>query len=576
MTKNILIWKTIGLEQGNFQKLITENYFYWSNDTKFSSLNKEDLVFIIDINSSTFLYTKFIGNEGLTVENNETNETTTVYDSVSNEILEADGSRWKEFIKFKIIQKIEIKSKEWLQNFKYQSTNGTLYLYKNIPNKKTNSNNFKPSKTIISGEIPNQLLELELIKEASDAIKKSIEYANEFKEKKTTTKPMTDDNFLNQLDDANEIVDHIFENIKNFGFNFKKEEIANFYLSLKTKPFVILAGISGTGKTQLPRLFAEAVGMDRDKQVIQVPVRPDWTDASDLIGYTSLNNQFISKPLTDAILNANKEPDKPFFFILDEMNLARVEHYFADFLSIIETRSHKNGKIITDALITESQIKDANNKDKYQGLYWPENLYLIGTVNMDETTHPFSRKVLDRANSIEMNTVELDWISTNGNKVSALANFTNENLRGNYIGSVDLSKEDKEIVKDELTFLKEINDILKIADLHFAYRVRDEIIFYLLYAKKEDLLEVNQAMDFQLMQKILPRIHGSSIRTQKVLVGLINMFGNESYAENNPDMSHIQKNKLELIKKSDYPKTLEKLIFMIERFDEDRFTSFWV
>lgn len=385
---------------------------------------------------------------------------------------------------------------------------------------------------------------------------------------------------VNQISNLNvnmkNFIDNIESYIKSKGFNFKKEEIANFYLSLKTKPFVILAGISGTGKTQLPRLFAEAVGMDRDKQVIQVPVRPDWTDASDLIGYTSLNNQFISKPLTDAILNANKEPDKPFFFILDEMNLARVEHYFADFLSIIETRSHKNGKIITDALITESQIKDANNKDKYQGLYWPENLYLIGTVNMDETTHPFSRKVLDRANSIEMNTVELDWLPPSGNEKSALTNFSNKNLKGNYIGSGNLSDADKSMVKDELTFLKEINDILKIADLHFAYRVRDEIIFYLLYAKKEALLESKKAMDFQLMQKILPRIHGSSIRTQKVLVGLINMFGNESYAENNPDMSHIQKNKLELIKKSDYPKTLEKLIFMLERFDEDRFTSFWV
>jgi MoxR-like ATPase len=368
---------------------------------------------------------------------------------------------------------------------------------------------------------------------------------------------------------------HIESYINSKGFNFKREEIANFYLSLKTKPFVILAGISGTGKTQLPRLFAEAVGMSKE-QVIQVPVRPDWTDASDLIGYTALNGQFISKPLTDAILEAKEAPDKPFFFILDEMNLARVEHYFSDFLSIIETRTHKDGEIITDPIISESQIKDANNKAKFKGIYWPENLYLIGTVNMDETTHPFSRKVLDRANSIEMNTVELDWIEKQAETLNPLVDFTNNHLCGKFIGSKDLSDEDKIKTKNELNELKEINDILRIADLHFAYRVRDEIIFYATHAKNEGLLKENEALDFQFMQKILPRIHGSSIRTQKVLVGLINRFSSENLSLENPDMSTIQKNKESWFKKSKYPKSLEKLIFMLERFDEDRFTSFWV
>jgi MoxR-like ATPase len=371
------------------------------------------------------------------------------------------------------------------------------------------------------------------------------------------------------------IIEHIESYINSIGFNFKREEIANFYLSLKTKPFVILAGISGTGKTQLPRLFAEAVGMSKE-QVIQVPVRPDWTDASDLIGYTALNGKFISKPLTDAILKAKEFPNKPFFFILDEMNLARVEHYFSDFLSIIETRTHDDGKIITDLIITESQIKDAQNKEIFENLHWPENLYLIGTVNMDETTHPFSRKVLDRANSIEMNTVELDWLEKQSETLNPLVDFTNDHLCGKLIGSKDLSDEDKIKTNNELNELKEINDILRIADLHFAYRVRDEIIFYATHAKNEGLLKENEALDFQFMQKILPRIHGSSIRTQKVLVGLINRFSRENLSKENPDMSTIQKNKESWIKKSNYPKSLEKLIFMLERFDEDRFTSFWV
>jgi MoxR-like ATPase len=389
-----------------------------------------------------------------------------------------------------------------------------------------------------------------------------------------TKKPSTNNRNMNKLDKSS-ISSHIESFIKSKGFNFKREEIANFYLSLKTKPFVILAGISGTGKTQLPRLFAEAVGMSKE-QVIQVPVRPDWTDSSDLIGYTALNGQFISKPLTDAILKAKGAPKKPFFFILDEMNLARVEHYFSDFLSIIETRTHDDGKIITDPIITESQIKDAQNKEIFENLYWPENLYLIGTVNMDETTHPFSRKVLDRANSIEMNTVELDWLEKQTKDVDPLVDFTNEKLRGEYIGSKDLSETDKKDADKELNEIKEINEILRIADLHFAYRVRDEIIFYITYAKKEKLLDVSTALDFQFMQKILPRIHGSSIRTQKVLVGLINRFSGEKLSSENPDITYLQKNKKTLIEKSKYPKSLEKLIFMLERFEEDRFTSFWV
>lgn len=384
-------------------------------------------------------------------------------------------------------------------------------------------------------------------------------------------------NFAKTID-SNDMINHVFKYIQQKGFNFKKEEIANFYLSLKTKPFVILTGISGTGKTQLPRLFAEAVGMSKE-QVIQVPVRPDWTDSSDLIGYTSLNEKFISKPLTDAILEANKEENrlKPHFFILDEMNLARVEHYFADFLSVIETRSiNDNHQIITDPLISKSQIKDANYAAEFEGMYWPENLYLIGTVNMDETTHPFSRKVLDRANSIEMNTVELDWVEPGSNNISKLDNFSNSILKSQFIGSIDLDNSDKKSVSGDLELLKEVNNILKIADLHFAYRVRDEIIFYLLYARKEKLLKDSVAIDFQLMQKVLPRIHGSSIRTQKVLVGLINKLASQNYAFDYPDMSDISNNKEKIIEASLYPKSVTKLLFMLERFDEDRFTSFWI
>jgi MoxR-like ATPase len=555
MTKQVMIYEVKSSAAPNAKELFSKerNYFYWNNKF-FKNLELGDFVFVVNKTEDWVLFTSLDKTNIPTKKKNEK----TYFEDGNNEF-EVSG-KFNEFVRLKIIHQYA-PPKDW--SWKSLGSAEITYLFGERSSSNSIANRIKNIEQlldIINDEDPKNVLSNSL----NHFMK--LQKENPQKEESVSTKGQTE---------MHKTITHIESFIKSKGFNFKREEIANFYLSLKTKPFVILAGISGTGKTQLPRLFAEAVGMSKE-QVIQVPVRPDWTDASDLIGYTALNGQFISKPLTDAILKAKEFPNKPFFFILDEMNLARVEHYFSDFLSIIETRTHVDGKIITDPIITESQIKDANNKAQFEGIYWPENLYLIGTVNMDETTHPFSRKVLDRANSIEMNTVELDWLEKQAETLNPLVDFTNDHLCGKLIGSKDLSDEDKMKTKNELNELKEINDILRIADLHFAYRVRDEIIFYATHAKNEGLLKENEALDFQFMQKILPRIHGSSIRTQKVLVGLINRFSGGNLSIENPDMSIIQKNKESWFKKSKYPKSLEKLIFMLERFDEDRFTSFWV
>jgi hypothetical protein len=360
------------------------------------------------------------------------------------------------------------------------------------------------------------------------------------------------------------------------GFQYSYEEIANFFLSLKVKPFVILAGISGTGKTQLPRKFAEAVGMDKD-QVIQVPVRPDWTDGSDLLGYTGLDDEFKPKDLTIAIIKAQKGNHKPFFFILDEMNLARVEHYFSDFLSIIETREWTDGKgseIITDSILKKESLQNAKNGSEYSGLKWPPNLFLIGTVNMDETTHTFSRKVLDRANTIEMNEVDLDWPKEVKEKTVLPQKLNPLFLKTEYLSANDLSSEEKSKINEELQRLKHINEILKIADLHFAYRVRDEFAFYLMLNNRSRLLDEKIAFDFQLIQKVLPRIHGSSERVQKVLVKLLNFLEGQSFSEENVDLEYI----LKTIDPEElsYPRSSKKILYMLKRYEDDRFTSFWL
>ena len=386
--------------------------------------------------------------------------------------------------------------------------------------------------------------------------------------------------FANSLKVSNEtklnmkdLINHVHNYITNLGFQYQFEEVANFYLALRAKPFVILAGISGTGKTQLSRKFAAALGFSKE-QVIQLPVRPDWTDSSDLLGYTSLDGNFIPKDLTLAIQKATANPDKPYFFILDEMNLARVEHYFSDYLSVIETRERVGKEIKTDPILREEILKTAKNKNDFKEMGLPQNLYMIGTVNMDETTHAFSKKVLDRANSIEMNEVDLNWIRSNGNSTEKLNNISNEIFKTVYLTSKELNDANKESISEEMSLLQAINKILEKADLHFAYRVRDEIAFYLIINKSYNLIDNNIAFDFQVVQKILPRIHGSSERVQTVLVELLNLFEGKDFRSSNFEFS-------KLIEKIDmgnlkHKRASKKIIFMLKRFDDDRFTSFWL
>ena len=190
--------------------------------------------------------------------------------------------------------------------------------------------------------------------------------------------------------------------IQSKGFNYTGSLVENFYLGLKAKPFVILAGTSGTGKTRLVRLFAEAINAEYKL----VSVRPDWSDSSDLFGHVDLNQKFVPGAVIEFVKQAELNPTKPYFLCLDEMNLARVEYYMSDILSAIETRRFDGTRIITDP-IDVKYGNDSTAAGRYGNVILPGNLYIVGTVNMDETTFPFSKKVLDRANTIEFSYVDL-------------------------------------------------------------------------------------------------------------------------------------------------------------------------
>ena len=362
------------------------------------------------------------------------------------------------------------------------------------------------------------------------------------------------------------------------GFKFDDGLVENYYLSLKSKPFVILAGTSGTGKTRLVRLFAEAVGATtQNGRYLLVPVRPDWSDSTDLFGHVNLNGKFVAGKILDFIKAAKEDIGNSYFLCLDEMNLARVEYYLSDILSIIETRECTDGEIVTDPLITEDYYgADEAAKEKYGVLGIPENLFIIGTVNMDETTFPFSRKVLDRANTIEFSTVELlaDFDAADGQaEVIALDNTF---LKSNYVFFSQCAEE-SEFVDDICVELQEINKILESANAHVGYRVRDEIAFYMMNNKKAGLLDRNKAFDNEIMQKILPRIQGSSTSIKKMLCDLFKHCAGEyeSYQTENDDVSSKM---LKAIQKDNckYKESARKIAFMVRRFEEDGFTAYWL
>ena len=334
------------------------------------------------------------------------------------------------------------------------------------------------------------------------------------------------------------------------GFNYDGSMIENFYLGLKSKPFVILAGTSGTGKTRLVRLFAKAIKAEYKL----VSVRPDWSDSSDLFGHVDLNQKFVPGAIIDFVKQAELNPTKPYFLCLDEMNLARVEYYMSDILSAIETRRYESGMIITDPVVSSANYgNDTFSAGKYGKVILPGNLYIVGTVNMDETTFPFSKKVLDRANTIEFSYVDLLSMPSFSTATADKITVTNEFLVSKYITLNDCDAADREYIGSVCTTLSRINSILEIANVHIGYRVRDEIVFYMLNNREADLLDDKVAFDNQIMQKILPRIQGSGESIKTMLGELLKICESEKYEA-----------------------SAKKINFMIKRYEEDGFTSYWL
>ena len=350
----------------------------------------------------------------------------------------------------------------------------------------------------------------------------------------------------------------------------------NILTAIKTKPFILLAGISGTGKSRLVRTLAYKTCAKDELRTNPkkpgnfelIPVRPNWHDSSELMGYVSRINgeKYITTSFLQFIAKAWKNVDVPFLLCLDEMNLAPVEQYFAEYLSIIETRQVQGEKIGTDYIISKASFENhslysqlladlgLNENEFSEGISIPNNLVVIGTVNMDETTHSFSRKVLDRAMTFEMNNVDLTaGLDNTKNDWSYPETFiSSKEVIGDFTSGAEVVNEFAES-KKVIDFLINLNTELEGTPFKIAYRVRDEFLIYCYYASLNQTNSnwLTNALDEMTSMKILSRIEGDETKTGSVL-------------------SNLQR-----ILTADYKKSNAKLKEMEARLSTSGYTSFW-
>ena len=408
----------------------------------------------------------------------------------------------------------------------------------------------------ISGILEPYIHKKEFIEEFKNAIQ-SLE--NRYFKRETNKIKENEDRYYKKIIPV-DTINHIENYIKNQGYNYTYNQLSNLYLSLKTKPFTILAGISGTGKSKIIRLFADSINAD----YTLISIRPDWNDSTELLGYKNLDDKFIKGQLTKTILKAKQNKNKPHLICLDEMNLARVEYYLSDYLSIIESRKKVGQEIITDDIVQFEENNETIN------LHIPDNIYIIGTVNMDDSTFQFSRKVLDRANTIEFSDVDLDNLFFENNEEVESLNVSNNFLKTTYLKTMDIEEEYREYAKEINKKIIEINEILKKSQKQFAYRVRDEILFYLVENKKSNLLHEDIAFDYQIMQKILPAISGSEESVYQVLIDLLNFVCETNTIDTIEEgLNYLKETKAK------YENSANKIIYMLKGYQNDGYVSYW-
>lgn len=339
-------------------------------------------------------------------------------------------------------------------------------------------------------------------------------------------------------------IETIIAHIHGQGFAMSEMLIRAYHVALQTRPLVILPGISGTGKTRLTRLYADAVHgipapAHANPYYLIVAVQPDWHNARDLLGYyNALTGVYHPTPFLRFLLRAAADPQQTYFVCLDEMNLARPEYYLAPLLSALETTEHT-----IDIGAPAAEVQSVTGETLRNPLRLPLNIRITGTVNVDESTHALSDKVLDRANMIELTEVDL-------------AAF-----RAAYRGPLDA---------DAWETITRVHAIVSQAGQPFGYRTIEEMLRYIEQAR--GILPPAQALDLQLKQKVLPKLRGEdNPRLRRALEELLALL----LAVPQSQWGRATQVAPEQVAAAPFHESAEKIRRMLERLDQDGFTDFY-
>lgn len=314
-----------------------------------------------------------------------------------------------------------------------------------------------------------------------------------------------------------EFLELLYSHTQDAGLIYRKENLINFHTSMKSSSLVILSGMSGTGKTKLVELYSQSLGL-KGEQLTVIPVSPSWTSDSDLIGYADTLNM-VYRPgdsgLINALRKAEDDKDKLYIICFDEMNLARVEHYFSQFLSILEM---DHGKRVLRLYNDDLESRLYNSAQYPPTIVIRENVMFVGTVNMDESTYHFSDKVLDRANVLSLDVMPFYQMKHLPEKKKGMVARADE-VDFETFESFQYKNRSLNLHDDELALLWEIHQLMQDVNKQVGVgpRIVKQIDQYLGNLPVQNYILREDAFDLQMVQRILTKVRGSEDQLRDLL-----------------------------------------------------------